>query len=753
MEGHHQVDIDRLKSLAFLGCAAGLGVLDRCGYFIDVNRAFCTIYGFNREEIIGEHFTTIVPPDRQASLSSIYERFVAADKDKELSGEWVMRRKDGAPLTVRLTAALAVTETGERLTIATVEDITRKTRLQAALRANVERYRAIAEQTYDWETWFDPSGRPRWINHAVERITGHSAAECLAMPDFPLDLVYEDDRPIIRNLLHGARAGSSGNHYPFRIRHRDGTLRWGAVSWQPIIDTDGQPLGFRTSIRDITRRKLAEAALETQKAWLTTLINAVPDLIVFKDGAGRWMVANDFTVNLFGLEGVDYRGKTDAELAAISPFHHDVFLTCCRSDAQAWRAARQSCGDETVPQMDGTVSVFDVIKVPLFHEDGSRKGLVVVGRDITERKQVEEALRESEARFRTMADTAPVMIWVAGADKLCTYFNKGWLDFTGRSMNQELGEGWTEGIHRDDYRPCLDTYFAAFDAHQPFTMEYRLRRHDGTHRWVLDSGVPRFGPYGTFLGYIGSCVDITDRKHAEEHLHLAKEEAERASAAKSRFLAAASHDLRQPLQAAILLHDVLPRGAAGSRPADIHAKLGQSLRALQEMLDGLLDLSRLDAGAVEPEVRSFPLQPVVERLSGEFQPLAENAGVTLGVVPTAFVVHSDPRLLERILRNLLGNAIRYTRRGGRVLIGCRRMAGGIRLQVWDTGIGIPPEHLQSIFEEYYQVGDGAVDRRKGLGLGLSIVDRLARLLHHPIRVRSCVGRGTVFEVEIPCAPG
>src|SRR5881392_1924169 len=143
-----------------------------------------------------------------------------------------------------------------------------------------------------------------------------------------------------------------------------------------------------------------------------------------------------------------------------------------------------------------------------------------VSRDITKRKIAEEELRESEARFRMVADSAPVLIWMSGPDKLCTFFNKGWLDFTGRTMEQELGKGWIEGVHADDLDHCLEVYGNSFNARQPFTMEYRLRRNDGEYRWLLDNGTPRFASNGAFLGYIGSCIGITERKLAEEKFRL-----------------------------------------------------------------------------------------------------------------------------------------------------------------------------------------------------------------------------------------
>jgi PAS domain S-box-containing protein len=149
--------------------------------------------------------------------------------------------------------------------------------------------------------------------------------------------------------------------------------------------------------------------------------------------------------------------------------------------------------------------------------------LIGVSMDVTAQKQAQDALRESEARFRSMADTAPVMIWMSDVDKLCTFFNKGWLDFTGRSLEQELGNGWAEGVHQEDLAGCFEVYVNAFTARHPFTMEYRLRRQDGEYRWVLDNGGPRFAPDGTFLGYIGSCIDITERKQAQDRFRLVVE--------------------------------------------------------------------------------------------------------------------------------------------------------------------------------------------------------------------------------------
>jgi PAS domain S-box-containing protein len=178
-------------------------------------------------------------------------------------------------------------------------------------------------------------------------------------------------------------------------------------------------------------------------------------------------------------------------------------------------------------------------------------GIIMFTEVITDRKRAEESLRESEARFRTMADTAPVMIWMSGTDMLCAFFNKGWLDFTGRRLDQELGNGWAEGVHREDFDRCLEIYTNAFNARQEFTMEYRLRRFDGEYCWVLDHGVPRTDAGSEFLGYIGCAIDITERKRGE--LEVVQQRAELAHIARvstmGELAASLAHELNQPLTA------------------------------------------------------------------------------------------------------------------------------------------------------------------------------------------------------------
>jgi two-component system CheB/CheR fusion protein len=263
-------------------------------------------------------------------------------------------------------------------------------------------------------------------------------------------------------------------------------------------------------------------------------------------------------------------------------------------------------------------------------------------------------------------------------------------------------------------------------------------------------------PYRTqdngVAGVVITFADITERRHTADALAAAMRQADLANAAKSRFLAAASHDLRQPLQSLALLQGLLAKSVEGHRAQKLVARLDETLGAMTGMLNALLDINQIEAGTVRPEVVSFPINDLLGRLRDEFTYHAHAQGLVLRSVPCGLTIRSDPRLLEQMIRNLLSNALKYTSRG-KILLGCRRCRGMLSIEVWDTGVGIPDEELQAIFEEYHQLGNTARERNRGLGLGLSIVQRLADLLGHRVRVRSRPGKGSVFAIDVVLPPG
>lgn len=271
-------------------------------------------------------------------------------------------------------------------------------------------------------------------------------------------------------------------------------------------------------------------------------------------------------------------------------------------------------------------------------------------------------------------------------------------------------------------------------------------RKDGTEFPVEISLSPIAAADGVLV--VAAIRDISDRRAIQDELGHAREEAERANLAKSRFLAAASHDLRQPVQTLALLNGVLRRLAADQDVTEALSEQKHAIHAMSRLLNALLDISKLESGAVKPELADFKVTALFEELRSEFAGTAASKGLQLRIEPCGGRVYSDPSLVGQAVRNIVSNAIKYTHEG-HVLLRCSRQEATMRLEVVDTGVGIPASELTRIYDDFYQVGVPANRSRNGYGLGLGIVSRIANLLGLKLDVRSEVGKGTVFSLEMP----
>jgi PAS domain S-box-containing protein len=363
--------------------------------------------------------------------------------------------------------------------------------------------------------------------------------------------------------------------------------------------------------------------------------------------------------------------------------------------------------------------------------NGEAKRMFGMAVDITQSKQIEESLRESEARFRLVANTAPVMIWMAGPDKLRTYFNQPWVEFTGRSFEEELGNGWAEGVHPEDFDWCLKTYTKAFDQHESFQMEYRLRRYDGEYRWIVDLGVPRLGADGSFAGYIGSCLDVTERKLAEEALSSVSRRLIEAHEEERTWIARELHDdiNQQIAMLAVNLERLrrdLPAAAAtvsqrlGEMGENV-SELGSDVQALSHRLHS----SKLEYLGIAAAASSF-CKELSEKHEVEIDFHSEGLSKDL---PQEIAV-----CLFRVLQEALQNAVKHSG-SGHLEVSLVGASSAIELTVRDSGIGFDPEEAIN-----------------GRGLGLISMKERLKLVRGELSIDSRPQRGTLVRAVVPRGP-
>ena len=390
--------------------------------------------------------------------------------------------------------------------------------------------------------------------------------------------------------------------------------------------------------------------------------------------------------------------------------------------------------------------------LPYRAQDDQVQGVVVTFTDISERKFAERTIAEAKSYSDSIINTIRQPLIVLDENLRVVSASPSFYSSFAVEPNETVGR-YLDAV--DDGRLAVGGLREFLDA---------LRREDGVvpdrevdielpplgaRSLVVSAQDIRTAPDAT-RNILVMFDDVTVRNKASEALVAAKLEAEKANAAKSRFLAAASHDLRQPLQTLTLVQGILAKRIKDEGNARLIAKLEETLGAMSGMLNTLLDINQLEAGVVHPENIEFPIGTLLERLKTEFGYHASAKGLDWRVVSSRQKVRSDPRLLEQMIRNLLSNAMKYTERG-RVLLGCRRRDGKLRIEIWDTGIGIPNTELTAIFGEFHQLNNSARERSRGLGLGLAIVQRIADLMGHSVNVRSWSGLGSVFSIEVQLA--
>ena len=500
----------------------------------------------------------------------------------------------------------------------------------------------------------------------------------------------------------------------------------------------------RTADADVTRNRLA------------AIVESSDDAIISKTLEGVIVTWNRGAELVFGYKAEEVIGQSITILIPVGHENEEPAIL------ERLRRGERIDHYQTVRRRkDGSLIDISLTISPVRDAHGVIVGASKIARDITQQKSAERALQASDTRFRLLANSAPVLIWVADATRGCAWFNDTWLAFTGRSAEQELGFGWTENVHPEDLAGLMSAYADAFAAKKPFRYQFRLGRADREWRWISQNAVPLLeSDAGTVAGYIGSGVDVTDFRRAEREKEellgaerAARSEAERLSHLKDEFLATLSHELRTPLNAILGWATLLKRVPIGSgdhtRGLDT---IERNARVQAQIIGDLLDMSRIISGKVQLDVQPIDLQEVISAAVDAVRPSADAKNLRLRVMLDAKAgrMRGDPNRLQQVFWNLLTNAVKFTASGGRIDVVLERVNSHVEVSVEDSGVGIKPEFLAFVFDRFRQADASTTRRYGGLGLGLSIVKHLVELHGGSVRVKSAgEGQGSTFTVALP----
>jgi PAS domain S-box-containing protein len=494
-------------------------------------------------------------------------------------------------------------------------------------------------------------------------------------------------------------------------------------------------------VADLIDRKQAEEALRRSQATLNAVLDALPVGLVIAEPDGKIVRVNAAIKAMWGLppetrhweqygEWIAYWPETGARIQA-----HEWAM------ARALRQAKTVVGELIEYQPFGSRQRRFMLNnaAPIRDATGKVIGGVVAALDVTERLAAERALRESEARFRAMADGLPLIVWVHDAAGRQEFVNHTFCEFFGVTPEQAAGEPWQLLMHPED-GAYIDEFLACVRERRPFHAEARVCNAAGEWRYIESWGRPRFSASGEFLGFAGTSADITARKRLEQ--------------LKEEFVSTVNHELRTPLTSIVGALGLVQGGALGEPPAQIKEMCGIAHRnaaRLVRLVNDLLDLDKLASGKMPFNIQQVSLAPLTEEVLATMRPYAEQFNVALAIrieAPGA-MVQADPDRLNQVLTNLLSNAVKFSPQGEAVTVGISGHQGSVRLTVTDRGPGIPETFRDRMFEKFFQVDASDSRAKGGTGLGLSICKAIIDRLGGRIGFESQVRRGTTFWFELP----
>jgi two-component system, sporulation sensor kinase A len=482
-------------------------------------------------------------------------------------------------------------------------------------------------------------------------------------------------------------------------------------------------------------KKRANTSLLTQEMLFKTLMDIVPDFIGIKDGNGRFVFANEFVRELFELQDVSFPGKTDADLAVISPFFHEVFQYCIETDEKVWQEQKIVRCEEYVPSRDGRTRVFDVYKIPVFNEDGSRKNLLVFGREVTEKIESTMRLEESEARYRLLAENSMDMITTHNPDGTFTYVSPASITLLGRKPEEMVGTTGYGMLHPDDEEATRRGHEKLLHGPATATVQFRLKHEDGHYVWLETSCKSIVDENGEVVEIIGVTRDISERKKSEELLR----QSDKLSIV-GQLAASIAHEIRNPLTSLKGFVQLFQENER-SGVSDYYTIMHNELNRIDQIMGQLLLLAKPQAKTYKKTSLKELMRFVITLLKPEAR--IQNVDIETEINDDLPDIIAEENELKQVLINVIKNAMDSMAEGGRILIKGITEDKKILLAVQDQGCGIPADRLKKIGEPFYTT------KEKGTGLGLMVSLKIMKEHRGDIQFHSTEGQGTTVVLTLP----
>jgi PAS domain S-box-containing protein len=373
--------------------------------------------------------------------------------------------------------------------------------------------------------------------------------------------------------------------------------------------------------------------------------------------------------------------------------------------------------------------------------------------DFTQQKVKEGLIKDSEARFENMANTAPVMIWIADVEGLFSFVNKVWLEYSGKKIGDHLGMNWLKDVHTDDLENLLKAYGDAFRSRNPFTFEFRLRNSNDKYEWMMIKGTPRLSRENIFMGFIGSCTNINTQKEFEEKIRRVNSELMEINASKDKFFSIISHDLRSPLGGLMQILEILDESHDSMEYEEkitIIKEAANTSKQVFALMENLLEWSRIQAGKIPYEPLKIEILPMLSELESLYYQNLKNKQIELKInIEPGVSAFADIKMTNTILRNLISNAIKFTNTNGFIYVTSEENESFVTIKVKDTGVGIDEENSGKLFKPDSSYSTDGTAHEKGTGLGLVLCKELVEKQGGEIRVESKKGHGSTFSFSLP----